>query len=250
MDYLDRLGSLTRAHPISRLGPKLFERVNHLAAKRRMLLVGVSDLDGLVRAYVAGWRMYESPRHYTIDALAEARLQVAVEAIPHMIYCVCEVAADLLWSVDHSFGRGFHDIAKKCRLAGREPYRSFAPFVGNLDWYIRAREIRTEWTHHSTSFVAGAPGSPLTIVVADQRGANAKTLVKGRAQLSVEDVKQVGSEAAVAIDRIAEFILRTRLLPKIDRSERTKIVRGVNAEGRMVIDSATMEELLREHGLA
>lgn len=258
-DALDQLASLARYPAVYRLGRPnaLTTLVWHLQTKRQMLRVAASDVEGLVRAHLARHRAPHpvSPGITMFDAVPQLRLQLAIEGIPHTTYSMCEIAAHLLWSFDSHFNRSFHEIAKKAASPKREPLSSFVAAVGDLTWYFTSREIRTEWTHYSTSFVAGATHEEPTIVVEDKRGPDSKTTVKDRAFITVADLLANARGADQAMAAIARYLIDRYVVPKVDRTEEVVAFEtsadGMPriSDGRFHLRKVTMDAILREHGL-
>ena len=249
MQPLQVLLELARHPPVYRRTVGLFERTWDLIEKRSMLAVAAADLDQVVAEYMQRAVRRIDPNGYITDPLPEIRLKISVEAIPHIIYGMCELAAHLLWIAEGRFPRSFHKIAKACARSSGDPYDAFKAHVGDLTWYFRAREIRTEWTHFSTSFVGGGLDQPPRIVGKAFRGNDAKTIVQGRFEMETGDLREVAMAAIGAVDRIADFVTRARIVPKLDATEATKALRGVR-DGRFVIEETTMGQVLRELGLA
>jgi hypothetical protein len=152
-----------------------------------MLTVAVQDVALLAQAQMQARRQVDRGTHRVLltDPLVEIRLQLAVEAIPQTVYTMCEVAACFLWSLDDRFDKSFHRIADKVE-EDIVPHKSLGEAIGDLRWYFRSREIRTEWTHHAPAFVGSDANGPI-IVVSDHRRMRDQKNVTGPAQLTIAE---------------------------------------------------------------
>jgi hypothetical protein len=57
-----------------------------------------------------------------------------------------------------------------------------------LTWYDVAREIRTEWTHHSPSFIGEKQGEPIVVVRAKRQKKDQEAM-RGQGQIAASTVK-------------------------------------------------------------
>jgi hypothetical protein len=128
--------------------------VSALINKVEMLSVLLADMDEYLASFMSRRQApySENPEITLEDRTPELRLQIAVETIPQTIYSMFDVAARTLNILNHNYKSSFHDIADK--LEQKDPfYDKLAARIGSVEWYLRAREIRTEWTHHSAGFI-------------------------------------------------------------------------------------------------
>lgn len=234
-----------------------FESVFHLGEKLGMMQVAALDID----EHVARFRSEARKPHptvanaFTVNFVLWNRVKLAVETIPHTVYSTCEVTAYLLWSLDARFPPNFHRLAKKLTRSAGAPFAALRDAVGDLTWYFTAREMRTEWTHFSPSFVGGTNDD--VIVLNDRRRPGDKVVFPERRQLTFDDLKQTVVGASAAIANVATFIITDLILPRVDRSAVVKNAPKTDSEGRMVITpegrmvlaDMSMGEVLQQLGL-
>jgi hypothetical protein len=120
--------------------------------------------------------------------LPQYRFQLALESVANGIYSLCEVAARLAWSVDQRVPRTFHRLRDKVRDCSDEPFPALSSELGDLTWYDVAREIRTEWTHHSPSFIGEKQGEPIVVVRAKRQKKDQEAM-RGQGQIAASTVK-------------------------------------------------------------
>ena len=131
-----------------------FRLVEAIANKVEMLNYALVELDRSVFEWMN--RKFDNysgnPKIRLYDRIPEIRLQIAAEAIPHTIYSMSDVAARQLNLLHENYNSSFHKIADHLRQ-GHQATKRFRPQSAPCDWYLKAREIRTEWTHYSASFI-------------------------------------------------------------------------------------------------
>lgn len=258
---LNLLQALTRYPPVYQLVAKdghVFESAFHLGEKVAMMHVAAHDVDEIIAVYRRDARKPHPTvaNAFTVNALLWNRVKLAIEAIPNSVYSVCEITANMLRSLEPRFPTSFHRLAKKLTPGAEELYAKLRDAVGDLSWYFTAREMRTEWTHFSPSFVGGTNDD--VIVLNDRRRAHDKVVFAERRQLTLDDLKKtvIGADAAIA--KIAAFVVTELIVPRVDREAIIKNAPRTDAEGRMlmtpegrmILRDVTMSEILKEHGLS
>ncbi len=248
---IQQLCFLARCGPVNGLvkGESLFEFGNHLSAKAEMLALAVHDVDFHLAQRDRAFAPVEGdPNALLVDNVVMRRLQLAVEAIPHSVYSLCEVVARLMAALDGVYSRKFHQIATAVRNRDDGPYPKLRDLLGELRWYFAANELRSEWTHYAPMFPGGVPPNPLIIVVSDRRSKDSQQVYSGHAQISAADLKAVGTDTLSGIDLLIGFAIATYILPKLNPDEVVKCVTGVS-QGRMRIEDVTLREMIKRAGL-
>jgi hypothetical protein len=232
--------------------------VQDLQTKIGMLAVASADVQGHLAAHIGRpQRTYElEPRIMLLDTEPQLRLQLALESVANGIYSMCEVAAHLVWCIEPQAPRDFHTLADNVKEAAAEPYMSLGMELGDLAWYHEAREIRTEWTHHSPSFVGGRPGDDPIIIVRARRRKRDRVVVKDEQQIKAGHLPTLAGQAQAAMQSVARYVLG-RLVANIDPEETVRdMVFDQNGwprmrrEGGFVLETVKMGDVLKRTGLA
>ena len=252
MRPIEQLCFLSRCAPVNALveGETLAEFGLHLATKSEMLILAVHDVDFHVAKRDRAFSPVEGdPSALVVDNMVMRRLQLAVEAIPHCVYSLCEVVARLMSAFDkRTYPRKFHQIATAVCNRNDGPFPKLRTLLGELPWYFAANELRSEWTHYAPVFPAGVPPNPLIIAVGNRRSKDSQQIFPGRAQLSVDDLKAVATDTLTGIDLLLGFAIATYVVPKLNPNEVVKYVSGV-CQGRMCIEEVTLSEMMLRAGL-
>jgi len=208
-----------------------FERLRHLCeiakpetdylpfileweSKRGSLKVNLLDLPQLVVDYKnASRKPYDhNPEITIVDKVPSVRLANACESVSHLVYSMAEIAARFANRVSQAFPQHFNALRTKVRKGELDP--AVAEALGDLQWYEKVREIRTEWAHFSSPYV-GLSGNDPQIVLRSFRRAADKVHFKDRVTFKVEELSTWASSALVTIDRLADYLLRC-LIPTFD----------------------------------
>jgi hypothetical protein len=196
-----------------------------------------------------------NPEIKIVAPIPSLRLQLAVETIPHNIYSMFDIASKMMHKLSPNYKASFHKIADG--IEAHDPkYAQLAERIGCLTAYYQARELRTEWTHYSASFIGLDKAKQPLVVLYSRRGISDKVHFKEPIPLKVSDIRQIAEEALSIIDGVAAHVLYDLVLPKLDRSQKFLHARRdanghvVIRDNRMVPEEVTVEEVLRELGLA
>ena len=240
---------------VSRIPPYdtgYLEFVAEWEAKRKALAVILEDLPVLVAAYKE--RQLgphpNSPEITLYNAVPVIRLANACESVSNLVYSMAEVAARFANKLSQSFPAHFNALRRKVR-SGQLP-TDVATALGDLQWYEKVREIRTEWAHYSSPFVGEKGGEP-SIVLRSVRSVGNRQQFTGHVSFSVDDLSRWSSAALQTIDRFADYLLRKHVLPKFDLS--AKIVQMVYdstgfpiiRDGKPQTETMTVAEFMRRH---
>lgn len=182
------------------------------------LLVSLGDLGPAIDAWRARrhWPHEANPDITLADALPEIRLRMVAERIPSDVYAVTEIAGKILNRLDPRIRAGFHDVVKAIVRRDTRVAKLTAR-LSDVTWYERAHEMRTEWTHYSSSFIARDQDGEPIFVLCGYRGKSNRKHFEAQAQLSARDIGTAGWQALKAMNEVAAFVIYDGLLPAIDR---------------------------------
>lgn len=207
---------LVLAARIQTAATSYFELVSGWEEKRTNLSVLLLDLPALVEGHRTRKEVPDAqqPRLKLIDMIPTRRLANACESAANALYGMAEIAARFANLASGGVLPASFNALRKTVEAGRaEPDLKRA--LGDLQWYKKVREIRTEWAHFSTVFIGGDPDDPL-IAVRDHRRSSDKEEFRGHAVLSVRDFIAWVSGAIGTTDTFAEYLLRKYVLSRFD----------------------------------
>jgi hypothetical protein len=147
----------------------------------------------------------------------------------------------------------FNKLRKQIETGKRDP--SLAAAVGSLEWYRKVHELRTEWVHYSTIFVARRGEEPL-LVAAAHRSRDDRQEFPDRAHFTVPELVSWIQQATAAMDSFAGYLLHKYVVPSFDRrlvySEIVRDQKGYpvpNEGGGVVLEQIAVGEYLRRIGL-
>jgi hypothetical protein len=184
-------------------------------AKRKALIVMIGELPELVVAHkgrVLGPHP-NSPEITVYNAVPSIHLANACETVSHLVYSMAEVAARFGNKVFQEFPATFNALRKKIRKG--ELGTEVTNALGDLQWYEKMREIRTEWAHYSSPFIGEKDGEP-SLVLRSFRSVDNRQQFTGHVSFSVDDLSGWARSALETIDKFAELLLRRHVLPKFD----------------------------------
>jgi len=178
-------------------------------SKTFRLHVQLTDIPSLVVQYGArSTAPYELNHDITlVDQVPEIRLSNACESIGHLVYSMGEVAAHLANRMSHGVAElpaSFNAIRKKCER-GQLP-ENLINELGDLKWYRKVREMRTEWAHYSTPFVS-TDKSDVILVVRGRRSKGDKTELTANAVVRVSDLVEWAGACVATLEGLARWLL-------------------------------------------
>lgn len=208
---------LRAACTITNIQTRHHERISDWVAKRDALVVLMHDLPTLAALHKNRPRVPISPDSEitTADPVPPIRLQSACEAATNTLYGMSEIAAN--FGNKTSKGKlpsSFNELRKKAQ-DGKLGSELLAA-LGDLQWYEKVRELRTEWAHYSTVFIGiHTDGEPLLVVRAYRRESDRKQF-KDRLQCTIPEIIDWTGKAIATIDGFASYLLTTYVLPGFD----------------------------------
>jgi hypothetical protein len=123
-------------------------------AKRDALAVQLADIPTLLRAHQTRRETpYLGNPHITlVDRIPTMRLANACEATANCLYSMAEIASNFANKASRgSLPSSFNKLRKMCE---EYPAHEVAVTLGDLQWYRKVRELRTEWVHYSSISIA------------------------------------------------------------------------------------------------
>jgi hypothetical protein len=233
-----------------------FERMGDWQAKHQALSVQIRDLPTLVLAYkTRNQAPYANNPHITLtDEIPRIRLANACEATTNTLYSMCEIAAQFGNRVSGQIlPCSFNDLRKKVQSGKLNGDLNTA--LGDLQWYEKVRELRTEWAHYSTVFIGEEKGEPLLIVRANRRSSDRKQFGT-QIQCCVPDIIEWTKKAIEMVDRYAGYLLNQHVLPKFRLDAVITVVRRdhtgmpiILEDGLLSVESITIREYFRRCGV-
>jgi hypothetical protein len=235
-----------------------FNQVSEWKAKRSTLLVQLADFSVLVQAHIGRQTQpYATNTRITlVDSAPSVRLANACEAAANGLYSVAEIAANFANKASRgAVPASFNALRKKCE---QEPSSELARTLGDLQWYRKVRELRTEWAHYSSVFIAGGIGdAPVLCVRAYRRSSDQKEITSPNFSCTVDEFSNWIRAALATLDTFAGYVLHTWVLPTF-RCEQTFVTPLLDSNGfprikadhRFEVETITIGEYLRRGGIS
>jgi hypothetical protein len=225
-----------------------------MGAKRHALRVSIDDLPRLVEECKnRNEEPYpDNPEITLVDPVPAVRLANSCESVGHLVYSMSELAARLANKISQTFPQSFNDLRKKA-LKG-ELDATVTNAIGDLQWYERIREIRTEWAHYSSPFV-GRSGAEPSIVLRSFRSKGDRVHFNGHVPFTVDELMQWAESAFRTIDGLADYLFRHHLLPSFDYQKKIRqLVRDKNGwpiikDGRPQTEEMTIADYMFKFGI-
>lgn len=193
-----------------------FNLVHEWSQKKTMLLTSMHDLTSLVEAY-QNKKSFCHPsesRISFVDLVPGIRLGAACESIANGLYATAEIAAQFANRLSKShLPRSFNQIRKNIE-AGKVDKR-LTCVVGDLQWYKKIREMRTEWSHYSTIFIANGEKEP-QIVCRCLRSKEDRQEFRNQIICTIAEFKDFMQNAIKTLDAFAVYLLECYVLPSFD----------------------------------
>ena len=191
-----------------------FKQVEEWEAKRKSIQVQLSDLPNLVAGHVERSSRPYAPdgRYRLVDAAPTVRLANACEAIANCLYSVAEIAANFANRASKgALPTSFNAIRKKC---ADFPTSELSAALGDLQWYRKVRELRTEWAHYSSIFIAeNKQGEVMLCVRAYRRESDMQEFAGPNFSCTIDQFIEWVRNAIVTLDDFAGFVLKMFVLP-------------------------------------
>ena len=185
-------------------------------SKRNTLIVQLSDLPRLLEAH-RGRRNSPygaNPSITFADPVPTLRLANACEASANCLYSMAEIAANFANRLSKGeLPSRFNALRKKCEA---NPSLKAALALGDLQWYRKVRELRTEWTHYSSIFIGEDDAGRTLLCVREYRRSPAdKAEFKSRFSCTVGDLIDWIERALATLDGFAGYLLEEFVIPSL-----------------------------------
>jgi hypothetical protein len=235
---------------------RYYERVYDWTSKRHALLVQLHDFPALIAAYKG--RSQEpyagNPKITMSDEVPRIRLVNACESTTNTLYSLAEVAANFANLASRGqIPSSFNALRKKVRVNDVGPMLKDA--LGDLQWYEKVRELRTEWAHYSSAFLGEHEGEPILVVRCYRRPSDRAHFDK-TLQCSIQDVIDWTRNAITTIDNFSGYLLKKYVLPRFDLDATLTAAQRdsmgmpiVRPDGTFVVETVTIREYLTNSGL-
>lgn len=230
--------------------------VDDWTAKREIVYIMCEDLPRLICAYEnSSSQPYENDSRISIpDRIPEVRLKAAVEATVNALYGLADVAANFGSKASQSLPSSFNALSKKIQTGDIDTGISTA--LGDVSWYQKVREIRTEWTHHSTVFVGKDEQRKTIFVVRDYRRPTDKKHFTETVHITGDELIAWTKQAIVGIDAYAEYLAIKYVLPKYppERVVSSSVCDSggfpkIGEDGRFETKEITIKQFFAERGI-
>ena len=230
------------------------EFVHEWDAKRKSLRINLNDLPTLVEAFKSRKQVpyAANPEITLVDQVPTVRLANACESVTHLVYSMSEIAARFANKVDQKFPASFNALRKKARQGKFD--EKLVKALGDLQWYEKVREIRTEWAHYSSPFI-GIDGKEPSIVLRSFRSKDDRVQFATRVDFNVPQLCQWSESAFRTIDGLADYLFRNHLLHSFDYQRVIgQPVRDANGfpivkDGRFQTETMTVAEYMFRYGI-
>jgi len=187
--------------------------VSEWEEKRRHLNVYILDLPNLVQDFKKrDSHPYEADSRITIvDQIPRIRLASMCEAAANSLYSMAELSAKFGNRASKSyFPEKFNQIRKKVEKGDYGNDLSLQ--IGDLQWYKKIHEIRTEWVHHSTIFIGERDGEPIMVIRAYRRPSD-KEEFSSEIQVTIPELIDWIKQAIRTIDAFGDYLLLNYVIP-------------------------------------
>jgi hypothetical protein len=194
-------------------GTWYYQETAEWKAKRDTLHVQLVDIPTLLKAHETR-RKDRHPNNLDItltDHIPTIRLANALEATANGLYSMAEIASNFANEASKgALPSSFNKLRKRC-----EADPSLRSALGDLQWYRKIRELRTEWAHYSSVFIADDPsGTTTNLVARAYRRRSDRTEFQGPT-FSCTVGQFVGwvESALATLDSFAGYLLDTFIVP-------------------------------------
>lgn len=196
---------------------KYFEIVMEWSRKRESLHLQLADLPTLTSDYKnrSTSPYLLNPSITLTDQIPVIRLKNACEAVTNSLYGMAEIAAQFANRVSNGeLPSSFNKIRKSSRVNCIDA--KLIQALGDLQWYERVREARTEWAHYSTAFIGNDEAGEPVVVIQPYRRHSDKQHFCDRINFPVIKLIEWTRKAIDTIDNFGGYLLEYYVLSKFD----------------------------------
>lgn len=234
-----------------------FDQVREWEVKRKTLLVQLSDFPTLIEAHISrDTEPYqENPNIQLVDTIPTIRLSNACEATANGLYSLAEISANFANKASQgAIPSSFNAIRKKCEL---DPDSELAKALGDLQWYKKIRELRTEWAHYSSIFIGqDTDKQPLLCIRSYRRSSDKEEFPGPNFSCSITQLINWTNNTITTIDAFGGFLLYRYVLALHEPD--TSVINAVrdrngfpiiSKDGRFKTENITVRQYLARAGI-
>lgn len=196
---------------------RYFTLVHEWSSKRESLQVQLADLPNLIAAYKGRsvGPYATNPKITSADEIPRIRLGNACEAATNTLYGMADIAALLGNRVPGGqLPSSFNQLRKRIRKQYVD--RELIYTLGDLQWYERVREARTEWAHSSTALIGNDHDDEPVVVIQSWRRISNKEHFAHRVSFRVAEISHWIQNAIMTVDAFGGYLLQHHVLTKFD----------------------------------
>lgn len=190
--------------------------------KRNHLVVYIQDLPNLVEECKKRNRhLYAADSRIIIaEEIPRIRLASACEATTNTLYAMAEISAQFGNKASRGNLPASFNAIRKGIETGK--YDSLAQRLGDLQWYRKVREIRTEWVHFSSIFIRERNGEPVMVVRALRRPSDQQEF-SSDILTTIPNLINWIEGAINTVDAFGDYLVKEYLVPGFPLDERLQI---------------------------
>lgn len=234
-----------------------FLLVSEWSDKRQNLFLYLSDLQTLAQDYMQSKKQpyKQNPKITLVDQVPRIRLSSACEASTNTVYAMAEIAAQFGNKTTKGlFPSSFNAFRKKFEKNSFNGI-NLEKWITDLQWYKKVREIRTEWVHFSSVFIAEESGEPIMVVRCNRRHSDREEF-KERIQVKISELSEWIRNAITTIDNFGNYLLEYHVIPSLDFSAEITTVKCdensypiIKENNLLEVEKITIEEYLAKCGI-
>jgi hypothetical protein len=194
-------------------------RIEDWSTKREYVALYLQEIPNLVTEYAKRVTQPhpKNPRATIFDALPGLRLATTCEALANCVYAMSDIAATIANQASHGVVPSSFNAVRKKAVKG-ELDAALLNGLPDLDWYARVRELRTEWSHHSSIFVAGGDDDPI-ICVRSFRRKQDQVMWSGNVEVRPREIMNWSERATIALDAFGSAVFFRFIAPTFPLAE-------------------------------
>jgi hypothetical protein len=234
-----------------------FRLVSDWGEKRKHLSVYILTLPDSVQEYKnSESRPYDAdPRITIVNSIPRIRLASMCEAAANCLYSLAELSAQFGSKTSKGiFPASFNHFRKK--LEKGEYGNDLLAQIGDLQWYRKVREIRTEWVHHSTIFIGKRDNEPIMVIRAYRRTSDREEF-SADIQVTIPELIDWMEKAIHTIDSFGGFLLKNHIIPSLPLDDEILLPKYdqngfpiILPDNRFDTEKITVREYLQRGGIA
>lgn len=233
-----------------------FQLASEWDEKRKHLNVYILTLPKLVEEYEnSDSHSYEAdPRITIVKSIPRIRLASACEAATNCLYSMAELSAQFGNKASKGiYPTSFNQFRKK--LENGDYGSDLVSQIGELQWYKKVREIRTEWVHHSTIFIGKRDDKPIMVLRAHRRPSDREEFTS-EIQATIPELIDWMQRAISTIDSFGDYLLLNYIIPSFPLDKEIVLPKYdengfpiMLPDNRFEIENITIREYLLRGGI-